>query len=120
MQALRWRWNAAGEVFVAGNTGGPFPTTANAAISTSTTSTTIRAKLSADGSRFIYVTYCPRPPTALSIAVDSQGNAYVAGQTQTGHAYITKLTPQDRLSSTASRWQASQKKWPWRPAGGRW
>jgi uncharacterized protein (TIGR03437 family) len=86
--------DAAGEVFVAGNTGGPFPTTANAAISTSTTSTTFAAKLSADGSRFIYVTYLPSTAqTALSIAVDSQGNAYVAGQTQTGHAYITKLNP---------------------------
>ncbi len=86
--------DAAGEVFVAGNTGGSFPTTANAAISTSTTSTTFAAKLSADGSHFIYVTYLPSTAqTALSIAVDSQGNAYVAGQTTTGHAYITKLNP---------------------------
>jgi uncharacterized protein (TIGR03437 family) len=86
--------DAAGNVFVAGTTGGSFPTTANAAIPASTTNTTFAAMLSADGSRFVYVTYLPdTAATATAIAVDSQGNAYVAGQTKTGHAYIAKLNP---------------------------
>ena len=86
--------DTAGEVFVAGYTGGALPTTAHAAISSSTTSTTFAAKLSADGSRFIYATYLPATAQTVSgIAVDTQGNAYVAGQTTTGHAYVTKLSP---------------------------
>ncbi len=42
------------------------------------------AKISADGSRLLYVTYLGGAgfDTASSIAVDSFGNAYVAGQTQ--------------------------------------
>lgn len=86
--------DASGNVFVAGVTGGSFPTTANAAIAASTTSTTFAAKLSADGSHFLYVTYLPDAvATANSIAMDGQGNTYVAGQTKAGHAYIIKLNP---------------------------
>jgi uncharacterized protein (TIGR03437 family) len=87
--------DAAGNVFVAGTTVGSFPTTVNAAIPASTTSKTFAAKISADGSRFIYVTYLPdAAQSASAIAVDSQGNAYVAGWTTTSHAYVTKLNPE--------------------------
>lgn len=86
--------DAAGNVFVAGTTGGVFPTTASAAIATSTTSTVFAAKVSADGSRFVYSTYLPdTAATAAAIALDGQGNAYVVGQTKAGHAYVTKLSP---------------------------
>jgi len=83
--------DAAGNVFVAG-TGGAVPITPNAA--SSTASANFAAKLSADGSRFLYVTYLPNAgPAAPSIAIDSAGNAYVAGQTTAGHAYVVKLNP---------------------------
>jgi uncharacterized protein (TIGR03437 family) len=83
----------AGNVYVAGTTGGSFPTTANAAIPTSTTSTVFAAKLSADGSRFLYSTYLPATAvTAPAIAFDAQGNAYIGGKTSTGHAYVAKLS----------------------------
>ena len=86
--------DSAGNVFVVGDTGGSFPTTANAAIRTSTASRVFAAKLSADGSRFVYSTYLPDTAwDASGVAVDSQGNAYVAGTTTTGHAFITKLNP---------------------------
>ena len=84
--------DSAGAVYIVGSTGGSFPTTPNAAISSATSSTAFAAKLSADGSRFIYSTYLPAAlQTASAIAVDAQGNAYVAGQTATGHAYVIKL-----------------------------
>ena len=84
--------DAAGNVFVVGDTGGSFPTTANAAISASTTSRVFAAKLSADGSRFTYSTYLPDTNwDAAAVALDSQGDVYVAGTTTTGHAFVTKL-----------------------------
>lgn len=84
--------DSAGNIFAIGTTGGSFPTTANAAIPSSTSSTAFAAKLSADGSRFLYSTYLPATVwTASAIAVDSQGNAYIAGQTTAGHAFVAKL-----------------------------
>lgn len=81
-----------GSVYVIGSTEGSFPTTQNAAISVSTTSKTFAAKLSADGSTFVYSTYLPDIVGTLSaITVDAQGNAYVVGQTTTHHAYAIKL-----------------------------
>lgn len=84
--------DAAGNVFVVGATGGSLPTTANAAIATSTTSYAFAAKISADGSSFLYVTYLPAAnATGLAITVDGQGNAYVAGQTTADRGFIAKL-----------------------------
>ena len=81
-------------IYVVGDTGGSFPTTANAAIRTSTSSRVFAAKLSADGSRVVYATYLPETAWhASAVAVDRKGNAYVAGTTTTGHAFITKLVP---------------------------
>lgn len=82
-----------GNVFFTGVTGGSFPTTANAAISASTTAKTFAAKLSADGSRILYSTYLPdTAATAMAIAIDTQDNAYIAGKSSTGHAYVVKLS----------------------------
>jgi uncharacterized protein (TIGR03437 family) len=86
--------DSAGSVYVTGTTGGSFPTTPNAAIAASTSSTLFAAKLSADGSRFLYATYLPTSMLSTSaIAADAQGNAFVAGETKAGHAYILKLSP---------------------------
>jgi uncharacterized protein (TIGR03437 family) len=89
-----------GNVYIAGTAGSSFPTTNNAAIPTSTTSATFAAKLSADGSKFLYATYLPETmvgPTHIS--VDSQGNAYIAGFTDYAvgdvtehHACVIKLS----------------------------
>jgi hypothetical protein len=85
--------DSASNVYVAGYTGGSFPTTANAAVTVSATANIFAAKLSADGSHFVYATYLPDTAfTATAIGVDSQGNAYVVGQTKAGHAYVTKLS----------------------------
>lgn len=93
--------DSSANLYVAGTAGSPFPTTANAAIgampATNTTSASFAAKLSADGSSFLYVTYlpaCMAQPSA--IAVDPQGNAYIAGITSTTdpnrHVCVVKLS----------------------------
>ena len=83
----------AGSVFVTGTTAGLFPTTPGAAVSASTTSKAFAARISADGSRILYSTYLPDQATIpAAIAVDQQGNAYIAGTTGTGHVFVTKLS----------------------------
>jgi uncharacterized protein (TIGR03437 family) len=85
--------DAAGNVYAVGSTGGSFPTTANAAIQASATSTIWAAKVSADGSTFLYVTYLPDVVKSVyGIAVDTQGNAYVAGATASSHACVVKIS----------------------------
>ena len=85
--------DAAGNVFVTGSTGGAFPTTAKSAIAVSTVSKSFAAKISADGSRVLYSTYLPdTAATTSAIAIDAQGNAYIAGKSSTGHAFVVKLS----------------------------
>jgi uncharacterized protein (TIGR03437 family) len=85
--------DSAGNVFLAGFTGGSFPTTSGAAIQGSTTANSFAAKVSADGSRFVYSTYLPDAVWSVSaIAIDGQGNAYLAGQSAVGHIYVLKLS----------------------------
>jgi uncharacterized protein (TIGR03437 family) len=85
--------DAAGNVLITGLTAGQFPTTRGAAIESSTTPGIVVAKISADGSKFLYATYLPAGlSTSSSIAVDERGNAYIAGQTTQGHAFALKLS----------------------------
>jgi len=85
--------DAAGNVYVAGITGSSFPTTANAAIPTSSATGVFAAKLSADGSKFIYSTFLPATLASVNaIAVDAQGAAYIAGATAAQHACVVKLS----------------------------
>jgi len=100
--------DASRNIYVAGSTGNSFPTTANSAIPTSSSTVTSSstptfvAKLSADGSQFLYVTFLPASISAVNaIAVDALGNAYIAGATSTQyipsqgvsmHASIVKLS----------------------------
>jgi uncharacterized protein (TIGR03437 family) len=85
--------DSAGAVYMAGSTTGSFPTTPNAAIPISTSSTGFVAKLSADGSKLIYSTYLPSTIAGASaIAVDAQGNVSLVGKTTTGHAFVAKLS----------------------------
>jgi hypothetical protein len=77
--------DSAGDVYVTGTTTGSLPTTPNALSSAPTTA--FAAKLNPDGSQFLYITYLPvaYPPfdgEGLRIAVDTLGNAYITGQTQ--------------------------------------
>ena len=84
--------DAAGNAYAVGSTSGSFSTTANAAIQASATSTTWAAKISADGSRFLYVTYLPDVvKNVYGVAVDTQGNAYVAGETASSHGCVVKI-----------------------------
>jgi uncharacterized protein (TIGR03437 family) len=83
----------AGSVFVAGSTGGSFPTTSHAAIRVSTTATAFAAKLNADGSHVLFSTYLPDTlRTASAIAIDGQGNAYIAGESGSHHTCVVKLS----------------------------
>ena len=82
-----------GNVVLTGSTGGQFPTTADAAIGSSSSATVFAAKISADGSKFVYSTYLPETVSASSsIAVDAAGDAYIAGKTASGHASVVKLS----------------------------
>jgi hypothetical protein len=65
--------DASGNIYVAGATGSSFPTTPNAAIPTSGApltngyaNATFAAKLSADGSKFLYVTFLPASMAAVN------------------------------------------------------
>ena len=82
-----------GNVAFTGSTGGQFPTTPGAAIGSSTSATVFAAKVTADGSKFLYSTYLPESVAASSaIAVDAAGSAYIAGKTSAGHAFVLKLS----------------------------
>ncbi len=85
--------DSAGSLYVAGSTAGSFPTTVKAALPSSSTSTTFAAKLDKTGSTFLYVTYLPATiSTVNTIAVDSQGNAYIAGTTAGKHAVVIEVS----------------------------
>jgi uncharacterized protein (TIGR03437 family) len=85
--------DAAGNVFLTGTTGGQFPTTAGAAIPASNTAHVFAARLSSDGSKFLYSTYLPdTAATAAAIALDAQDNAYIAGTSVAGHGYVIKVS----------------------------
>jgi hypothetical protein len=85
--------DTAGNVVLTGSTDGEFPTTPGAAIGSSTSATVFAAKVAADGSEFLYSTYLPASLAASSsIAVDAVGNAYIAGKTSAGHAFVLKLS----------------------------
>jgi hypothetical protein len=77
--------DAGGHAYVAGSTrSSNFPTAAALFPSLAGKSDMFVAKLSADGSQFIYSTYLggSNHDGALGIAVDSAGNAHVAGYTE--------------------------------------
>jgi len=86
--------DAAGNIYVSGQTGGSFPVTANAAIPANATTPMYAAKLSADGSTFLYATYLPASVSYLSTAmtVDADGNLYIGGNTNDHHAMVIKLS----------------------------
>jgi Beta-propeller repeat len=82
-----------GFTYIAGSTGGSFPVTANAALATIPANGSFAAKLSSDGSKFIYATYLPTTvQTVAAIAADANGNAYVTGRTQSGHAFAIRIS----------------------------
>jgi Beta-propeller repeat len=80
--------DAAGNIYIAGATNSlDFPTTANSLQPNHANNTQQNAfvtKLSADGSQLIYSTYLGGANgDARGVAVDSQGNAYIAGRANT-------------------------------------
>ncbi len=84
--------DSAGFTYIAGGTGGSFPVTANAALATPA-SGNFAAKLSPDGSKFIYATYLPATvQTVAAIAADANGNAYLTGKTRSGHAFVIRIS----------------------------
>jgi uncharacterized protein (TIGR03437 family) len=85
--------DGSGNVVLTGSTEGQLPTTPGAAIESSTSAKVFAAKITADGSRFLYSTYLPESLAASSaIAVDAAGGAYIAGKTSAGHAFVLKLS----------------------------
>ena len=62
-------------------------------INTNVQSGGFAAKLSADGSQFLWVTYLPAAlATPVAIRVNTQNNAYIAGTTSDLHPFVTKLS----------------------------
>jgi uncharacterized protein (TIGR03437 family) len=87
--------DGAGNVYVTGTTGGDFPATAGAFLTSmpaGVSSTGFVAKLNPQGTHFVYVTYLPDGGTASGITLDAAGNAYVTGQTAAGDLYAAKLS----------------------------
>ena len=95
----------AGEVYLVGVSQGPLPTTPNAALPASPAGGPFAAKLSADGSTFLYLTYLPSALAAPSaIRLDAQGNAYIAGLNAASQPFVTALNPGGWRSSTPPLW----------------
>ena len=87
--------DAAGNVYVTGTTGGDFPATPGALLTSmppGVSSTGFVAKLNPQGTHFAYVTYLPDGGTASGITLDAAGNAYVTGGTAAGDLYAAKLS----------------------------
>jgi len=85
--------DANGSVAVTGSTSGQFPTTPGAAIESSPSATGFAAKVSADGTKFLYSTYLQNWMVAPScIALDAAGSTYIAGKTYDGHVFVIKLS----------------------------
>jgi uncharacterized protein (TIGR03437 family) len=85
--------DSAGNIYVAGFTGGSFPTTPHAAVPATIDAGTFIAKFSADG-RLAYATCLPGYLMS-ALAVDAGGNAYLGGSTGPAayHAFVAKLNP---------------------------
>jgi uncharacterized protein (TIGR03437 family) len=85
--------DSAGNIYVAGFTGGSFPTTPHAAVPATTDAGTFIAKFSPDG-RLEYATCLPGYLMS-ALAVDAGGNAYLGGSTGPAayHAFVAKLNP---------------------------
>jgi uncharacterized protein (TIGR03437 family) len=82
----------AGNVYVVGTMYSSLPTTPNAAQPTGPIGGAFAGKLSADGSKFVYLTYLPAAlATPTAIRLDAHGNAYIAGTTADFHPFVTKL-----------------------------
>jgi uncharacterized protein (TIGR03437 family) len=83
--------DVAGNIYLAGYTGSGFPTTDGADIASGSRAA-FAAKLSADGSKFLYSTYLPNLVTVTGIAVDAQGSAVIVGANSANHAVVVKLS----------------------------
>jgi uncharacterized repeat protein (TIGR01451 family) len=104
--------DAAGSAYVVGRAGNGFPTTTGAFQTIRRSQRdTFAAKLAADGSAWMYATYIggsSESEVARAVAVDADGNAYIAGETGIGFpttpgafhettnlrdGFVTKLNP---------------------------
>ena len=89
--------DAAGNGYITGDApSGQLPATMGSAATTGNTG--FVAKLSPDGAHLLYATYL-NLPAGQAIAVDAQGNAYVAGSSANTN-YIVKLAPDGSLAYT--------------------
>jgi uncharacterized protein (TIGR03437 family) len=85
--------DSAGEVFVIG---------------TRLTVGAFAAKLSADGSRFLYFTQLPSSLLSpQAVQIDSQGNAYIVGMTSDFHPFVTKLSADGTTFAYTTRFTGS-------------
>jgi uncharacterized protein (TIGR03437 family) len=98
--------DTAGNVYITGTTTGGFPTTPGAfqpspPVQPSIPAAFFVAKLNPQGTKFVYVT-CLLSSSAgaqglgnapPAIAVDTQGNAYIAGSTGSSQTFVAKVSP---------------------------
>jgi hypothetical protein len=93
--------DGAGSAYVTGSTVGRFPTTAGAWKETASASPAIfAAKLDSVGSTLLYATYLDGAGAGNGIAVDSGGNAYIAGHTYTATFTTSQNAPQRRYGGS--------------------
>lgn len=103
--------DTADNVYIAGTTGSinsagtAFPTTSGSAFPTQTGSEGgFLAKISADGTQLLFGTYVPglNGSDDVVMALDAQGNAYVAGNTRSGSIPATTGAFQTSTNSTST------------------
>lgn len=91
--AVDWTVDAAGNLYLVGTSYSALPTTANAALPASPAGGPFAAKLRADGSTFLYLTYLPAAMAApAAIRVDARGNAYLSGLNSGSQPVVTELS----------------------------
>ena len=94
--------DSAGNAYLAGGTGSiNFPTEKALPFSSPGSGGAFVTKLNADGSQLLYSTYVPGTGRATGIAIDSAGNAYIAGATSSDNLPTVNAYQTTRKNASA-------------------